>query len=127
VPVDVAVDCCVTVGWVCEVVAVVCEGAAMVCVVVAVVCVAEVELAAVWELVPVVVTVPVVVAADAPVLVVVAAAGGAGAPGVGGSVEVPGPVISAPFLGGSITNAAESGVWMLASAPATSPVEEDVR
>jgi hypothetical protein len=49
-------------------------------------------------------------------VVVVAAGGGGGAPGAGGSVEVPGPVTSAPFLAGRRTNAAASGEWRLPSA-----------
>ena len=55
------------------------------------------------------------------VVAVEAAGGGAGAPGAGGSVEVPGPVTSAPFFAVIATNAAASGVWMLPSAPATLP------
>jgi hypothetical protein len=127
-----AVDCGVTVGWVCGVLvdccvlvtAVVCE---LVEVCEPVVC----ELVAVWVPAVVAVVAPDVdaVAAvdDAPVLVVVVAAGGGGAPGVGGSVDVPGPVIIAPFLAGSITNAEESGAWMFATAPVTLSFEEAFR
>lgn len=52
---------------------------------------------------------------------VVVVAGGGGAPAVGGSVEVFGPVTSAPFWAVIVTNEEESGVWMLASAPPTLP------
>ena len=55
------------------------------------------------------------------VLVDVVTAGGGGAPAGGGSVEAPGPVTSAPLWGVIATNAAESGAWMLASAPLTPP------
>ncbi len=64
---------------------------------------------------------PAAVVAVVPAVGVVVAGGGAGAPGSGGNVEVPGPVTSAPFLAGMPTNAAESGVWILPSAPATLP------
>jgi hypothetical protein len=60
------------------------------------------------------------VAVEEDVLVVVAA-GGAGAPGLGGSVEVPLPVTSAPFFGDIVTNAEESGACRLANAPDTLP------
>ncbi len=52
---------------------------------------------------------------------VVAVVGGRGAPAAGGSVEVPEPVTSAPFLAASATNPEASGEWMLPSAPPTSP------
>lgn len=68
-----------------------------------------------------VVPVDVSVLADVGVVVEVVLAGGGGAPGVGGSVEAFGPVTSAPFLAVISTNADESGVWILASAPATLP------
>ena len=48
------------------------------------------------------------VVGDVPGLVEVVVAGG-GAPGVGGRVEVPSPVTSAPFFGVSITKLDESG------------------
>jgi hypothetical protein len=76
-------------------------------------------------LVPVGVAVPVgvlvLVGVTVVLVAVVVAAGGNGAPAVGGSVEAFGPVTSAPFLAVIVTNEDESGAWMLASAPAMLP------
>ena len=55
------------------------------------------------------------------------AGGGAGAPGAGGSVEVPGPVTSAPFFAAIATNAGASGVCMFPSAPGRLPPGPEAR
>ena len=85
----------------------------------------SVDVPVVVGVVAVSVDVPVVVDAaasdDVGVLDDVVEAAGNGAPGVGGSVEAFGPVTSAPFFAVISTNAAESGAWILESAPATLP------
>jgi len=62
-----------------------------------------------------------VVVLELVVLGLVVVVAGGGVPAGGGSVEVPGPVTSAPLAGAIATKAAASGAWMLASAPPTLP------
>jgi len=124
---DVVPADCDVVGADCEVLAADCvEADAELLVLVAVAVVVPMDVPVPVVVVPVDVAVAVAVLGAVPfalgvVVGVVGVVGGRGAPAGGGSIDVPEPVTSAPFLAASSTNEPASGVWTLRSAPRMSP------